>query len=358
MEHPGRAARAPGEGFRPGPPPVFIVGTERSGSNLLRLMLDAHPEVAVPHPPHILHYLSPLEPRYGDLRRPQNLGRLVDDVLTLIRLHIHPWEANVLLDRERLLREAWPRDLCGVFIAVYEAYRRAQGKARWGCKSTFLIHHVARLRRALPGARFLWLVRDPRDVAASSRRSVFSPFHPWHTAELWRRQQEEGLAQERALPASVWLRLRYEDLLADPQATLQRVCAFLDLPPDPGMLAFHARPAAQRASALSADWRNTARPLLRGNSGKFRAQLSPAELRWVEASCGPLMQQLGYPPLTRPDGARPGPGARARFAAQGLAWRAQVELRSLRQDNNHWRRWRRGAWVAAQRLRACGPGPR
>ena len=47
--------------------PLFIIGTERSGSNLLRVILDAHSRISVPHPPHIMRYFSPLVARYGDL---------------------------------------------------------------------------------------------------------------------------------------------------------------------------------------------------------------------------------------------------------------------------------------------------
>ena len=71
--------------------PLFIVGTERSGSNLLRVILNSHPNIVIPHPPHIMRYFAPLEARYGDLSDPRNFRRLVDDVLTLVKAHIHPW---------------------------------------------------------------------------------------------------------------------------------------------------------------------------------------------------------------------------------------------------------------------------
>ena len=325
--------------------PVFIVGTERSGSNLLRLMLNAHPHVAVPHPPHVMHHLAPLEASYGDLTADANLGRLVDDVLRLVRFHIHPWELS--LDRGRLLAEAWPRDLLGVFLGLYEQACEAAGKSRWGCKSTFMIHHVDRVLAHVPDARFLWLVRDPRDVAASSRRSVFNPFHPALTAELWRAQQALGLSLEQQLPADRWLRVRYEDLLAEPGTWVRRVCQLLGEGYDPGMLEFHRTAEARRAAALSEDWRNTASPVLVHNAGKYRRELSPGEIGEVESICGPLMETLGY----ALDGPRPPspatPGARRRLAHRWMdaRWRAEVEWRSLRRDRNHWRRWSRDGLV-------------
>ncbi len=330
--------------------PIFIVGTERSGSNLLRMILHAHTAIAVPHPPHILHYFAPLRDLYGDPPRPRRFERLVDDVLGLLAVHIHPWD--VPIDRDALLREAHPRDLFGVFYALYDQVRRGLHRRRWGCKSTFVIHHVERIRETYPEARFVWLVRDPRDVAASSRRSVFSPCHPWHTARLWSAQQRLGLDLQRGLPRRAWHRLRYEDLLDDPEGRIRDLCAFLDEPFEEAMLSFHRTDAARRTAALSRDWRNTAAPVLRHNAGKYRQQLSSGEIRWVEAACGDLMRELGYAPDTAvAAGHGPGRLLRARFAVQGARWRAGVEWRSLRHDANHWRRWRRDAYVAALRLR-------
>ena len=75
--------------------PIFIIGTERSGSNLLRLILNAHSEIAVPHPPHVMSYFGPLEKYYGDLSRESNFRRLAKDVIVHLRSHIHPWEVEV-----------------------------------------------------------------------------------------------------------------------------------------------------------------------------------------------------------------------------------------------------------------------
>ena len=196
------------------PPPLFILGTERSGSNLLRLILDSHPRIVIPHPPHVMRYFTPLVERYGDLADAARFRRLVDDVLTLVRAHIHPWpwvpDAEDLVRRARVVPGGDKPDLFSVYAALHEAVRDHQlgpDGGRWGCKSTFMIDHVDRIVAEWPGARLLWLYRDPRDVAASSRQSVFSAFHPWMTARLWDRQQRQGLELEaRGVPL---LRIKY-----------------------------------------------------------------------------------------------------------------------------------------------------
>ncbi len=331
--------------------PLFIIGTERSGSNLLRVILNTHSRIAVPHPPHVMHWFGELEPRYGDLTQDHKLRRLVDDVLALLAVHIYPWD--VPIDPAQVVAAAKPRSLYGVTAALYDRHLAHAGKGRWGCKSTFMVHHVDTVLAAHPGARFLWLVRDPRDVAASSRKSVFSPFHPVLTARLWVAQQQEALALETRLPAESLLRVRYEDLLGDPPGVLARVCAFLDEPFEPDMLAFSETPDARKGAALSESWAKTAQPVQANNSGKYRKDLSPTEIRQVEAVARPVMETLGY---ALED---PGVGPLVTGLPRELAWRAmdriwhlRVEWRSLRNDSNHWRRWGRRLRMSAIHLRS------
>jgi hypothetical protein len=335
--------------------PIYIIGTERSGSNLLRLVLNAHSRIAVPHPLHLMRYLAPTEDARGDLNDPAVFGRLVDDVLLLKRVHIHPW--TVPIDRQRIMDEASPRDAMGVLGAMYDQVREAEGKARWGCKSTFMVHYADRALARDPGARFVLLVRDPRDVAASSRRSVFSPFHPWFTAQLWRDQQLIGLELLERLGVERVHLLRYEDLLDQPEASVRTLCAFLAEPFEPQMLRFHESREARTSAKLSESWENTAKPVLSGNAGKYRRHLSEEEVRMVEAVCGALMDRLGYERDHADALFEPGPAQRARMRLQDLGWRAGVELRSLRRDQNHWRRWSRDATMGylAARYRFLPP---
>jgi hypothetical protein len=320
--------------------PFYIIGTERSGSNLLRVILNAHSNIAIPHPPHIMRYFASLAPGYGDLSDPKNLRSLTDDVLRLIETHIYPWE--VALDAGQIVAEARPKSLLGVFGAIQDQHRSSTKKARWGCKSTFMVRHIDEALARDPGAKFIWLVRDPRDVAVSARMSVFAPFHPMHTAALWADEQAEVQRLESRLGSSIH-RLRYEDLLADPRSQIEQVCDFLGELFEPELLNYAQTTAAQKGAKLSRSWENTGRPLLRNNSGKYKTHLTVAELASVEAVAGDLMDALGYTREIDPPCAAPSAVAQARFACQGLGWQLGVELRSLREDKNHWRRWRRAA---------------
>jgi hypothetical protein len=320
------------------PAPILIVGTERSGSNLLRLLLNTHSSVTVPHPPHIMAHFARLEPLYGDLARPSKFERLADDVARHVRGHIHPWPTPP--DRERLIREAEPRDLLGLYFALYDQHLEATGKQVWGCKSTFMIHCAERVLAHRPGARFLWLVRDPRDVAVSSRDSVFNPYHPYYTSRLWAEQQSLGLALIRRHGERNVHRVGYEDLITEPSATLMRICDFLDVAYEPAMLDYIRTPDAALTAGLAQDWRNTNRPILSHNRNKFVTGLSADEIQAVESAAGELMAALGYAPVSGGGGAKPHQRAVA-YRLRNEWIRLRTEWRSLLQSRNHWRRWQR-----------------
>lgn len=349
--------------------PIFIIGTERSGSNLLRLILNAHSGIAVPHPPHILHFFTPLAASYGDLRQPQARRELVRDVLGLLRVHIYPWEMAIAPERIMAAGtpagpdDARPQALMGVFFALYDEYLRQSGKRRWGCKSTFVIEHVGEVLAACPSAKFILLVRDPRDVAVSSRRSIFNPFHPYFTAQLWRRQQLLGAHWLDSAEREKFHLLRYEDLIERPPETVAALCQFLGEEYQPQMLNYHTTPAARKSQDLSASWRNVGTPIKPLNRNTFRTGLSAAETKLVEAVCADLMPRFGYPlafPPTELAGpARPPAPARILwFWLLDWRWRLAVEWQAFRHDRNYPLHWRRRFFLWQLRLRRRWLAPR
>ncbi|MEU5398172.1 sulfotransferase [Streptomyces sp. NPDC005963] len=327
--------------------PILIIGTERSGSNLLRLVLDAHSRIAVPHPPHFMRYLSGI-PYNGDV------DAMVGEAMWLLRNHIHPWPH--VIDRAAVTEAAVGGEapsLFGVVSAIYDQYRIAEGAARWGCKSTFMVEHVDEVLAELPDARFLWLVRDPRDVVASAKRAVFGYCHPYRMALRWAAEQELARAAlERWGPKVVHL-VRYEDLVSSPDREIRAICDFIGETFEPAMLAHHLNDNARLTASLSASWRTAGDPITTARIGAHRRGLSDRERRQVESVAARPMKTLRYP-FDEASLGEPAPGPLG-VALRGFAVRLAVEARSLRTDRNHFRRWRRDATVRRLRRRAT-PG--
>ncbi|MFH8349963.1 sulfotransferase family protein [Streptomyces sp. NPDC018045] len=332
----------------PGPEsPIFIIGTERSGSNLLRLMLDAHSRLCVPHPPHFMRYLATPAGSYGDLTVRANRRAAAEDAVGLLRRHIHPWQHPI--DPQRVVEEAAP-SLFGVVAAVYDQYREAEGAARWGCKSTFMVDHVDEALAHFPEARFIWLVRDPCDVGSSAKRSIFGYSHPYRMAHLWRRQQEQARAAlARWGPETVHL-LHYEDLVSRPREEIERLCSFLAEEFEPAMLEHHRSPAARRTAGWAESWRNAGTPVTTERIGAHQAGLTRGERLLVDKVTGPLKRDLGYP-VDPQAHACPAPSP-VEVAVRSAALRLRVEFRSLKQDRNYSLRLGRDVYVRWLRLRA------
>ena len=318
--------------------PIFIVGTERSGSNLLRLILTHHSQILIPHPPHLLNYFGRLN--YGNLNEETNIQKLITDMCFFIEHHIFPWD-EYHLNKESLLKNLIHPSQFGVMATIYEHILKQSTKERWGCKSTFMIHYIEDVIQVYPNAKFLWLIRDPRDVSASAKSSVFSPCHPYWSAQLWQQQQQYGLCMERKFGSSLIIRCHYEQLLSDSENELRRICEFLELDFEESMLTFFRSEEAQKSSNLSKSWEKTGKPIQRNNSNKFRNILDAEEIADIESICFSLMKEFGYEPDYPQQPPQPSKKTLYWLRLKEKSMRMQVEWTSLREDKNHFLRWKR-----------------
>jgi len=211
----------------------IIVGVPRSGTTVLRFMLDAHPVLAIPPETGFLIPLARLA-KAGDCN-PQSLFTAITE---------EPPEAPVWPDFQ-IPRDAFWQRLCALdnltpaaaARGFYRMYAERHGKPRYGEKTPLYGPHMADIQALLPEARFIHLIRDGRDVALSMRGLWFSPGDDIDTlAGWWRDTVVATRAQARA--CAHYLEVRYEELIRDPRATLERICAFVDLAFDSRMLRY------------------------------------------------------------------------------------------------------------------------
>src|SRR5713226_3353893 len=248
--------------------PIFMIGTQRSGSNLLRLMLDQLDGIAAPHPPHILHAMMPLAGGYGDLTENGPFSALVEDVCRFVELAPIPW-TDFRLDRADIARRARGRSLMAVCGAVYDAFADSRRAETWLCKSLYNVLYLPEIEKHFPKARYIHLYRDGRDVAVSFRKAPVGEKHFYHIAKQWSADQQLALAHRAAVPADRFIGVAYEDLTAHPDETMKRLCVFLGVGYRQEMLRFHESEDARRAAGLSALWGNVAAPIMAGNTRKF-----------------------------------------------------------------------------------------
>jgi hypothetical protein len=292
----------------PEPPAApFIVGVGHSGTTLLRLMLDAHPELTIPPETNFL-------PELIDLTK--GAAASPEQVISFLREH-RRWgdfglEPGELEERLRDPRRLTPRAAARCF---YELYASKQGKPRWGDKSPRYAAKMVKIGRHLPEARFIHLIRDGRDVALSRlKKRGEDPEQVRESARKWRSRIEQ--ARERTPKVSHYTEARFEELITDTEPTLRRICEFSQLEWDPAVLTYHERSGErleEMAHALPAkDGRErTASPEVLAERRAKRHQLvteppsadrlavwkrkmTPECLAAFESEAGELLAGLGY----------------------------------------------------------------
>jgi hypothetical protein len=270
----------------------------------------------------------------------------------MVELHPYPWEIKP--DRERLFREARDRNLLCIYFGIYDQYLAYAGKQRWCCKSTFMIEHVAAILRYHPEARFIFMVRDGRDVAVSAKHSIFNHFHVYYSALRWQREQRLGLDLLARLPGEQIMLLKYEELIAEPEQNTRELCAFLGEPFDEHMLVYHLSGEAKKSGSLSISWENTSKPVLKGNAEKFRSQLNEREIFMFEAIAWRELQELDYKLTLSPElllqKSDEAVVERLSYRLVENLLKLRAEARHLLRDRNSLIRWRKNFFMICLRI--------
>lgn len=272
---------------------IFMIGTQRSGSNLLRLMVNQAPSIAAPHPPHLMERFAPLLPAYGDLQDESSFQRLVDDVVRLVELNPVSW--GVAFDRADIRRRCRDNSLVAIFGSVMDRMAEAGGKPDWMCKSLANVHFLPEIERYFGAdARYLYLYRDGRDVCLSFLKAVVGEKTAYHVARQWNAEQQLALECGRRVPSSQYLALSYEELTRNPESTLQLLCRWLGIEFNPSMLDFHSSEEAHKTAASGKLWENVRKPVMASNTKKWLKGMSLDQVIDFESVAGPSLAELGY----------------------------------------------------------------
>jgi len=256
--------------------PIIIGGSQRSGTTLMRVILDSHPHIACGPESSLL--------TGGFL--PEKLSRRFDIPVEEI------WQL-----RARARDHAHFVEL---FLTQYAANR---GKTRWAEKTPQNVSHLPFIFRHFPAARFIHLIRDGRDAVCSIRThpkfrmvngqqvatNIRRPFRP--CIQSWLRDTQAGM-QWRG--HTQYLEIHYEKLVSDLEPTVRRLCEFITEPWHSAMLAFHAQDEPSRDPTRFIANEAATQPLTEQALHRWRKELSADELQLFYRLAGKRMTELGY----------------------------------------------------------------
>ena len=279
------------------PAPIFLICSERSGSNLIASIVGEHPSV-YSHPPY--HFGRDLLLRLHEVAGDGSEAAwevLVKNATSRVEKYRGADEAARL--------ETWLAEQTGISPRAIARFVFQEMPLEAHGKHVFIKENNAHqllffLVDCFPDAKFIFQARDPRDflLSAVARRKRFmgNKFGSVRNAlNVWREDQLGGLAALGMLgPDRVFLQ-RYEDLVSNFDATVSALCDFLGLTFVEQMLKFHEAESAQKLAVKGGPRENLAKPLMTGNFRKYRNGLSRGQVRIVECYVGDLMDRFGYP---------------------------------------------------------------
>src|SRR4051794_12588174 len=191
------------------PRPIFIVGCPRSGTTLLRLMLDSHRNISCGPETHFL----------------TDLAKLTDESWRRLGLFGFP-------------KEYWHGKVADFFESFQVDYARRRGKTRWADKTPIYTPILGFVTELFPTSQIIHVIRDGRDVVASHREK-WGWRSGTRSTRKWPRYVRIARDVGAMLPPERYLEVRYERLVADPEAVMREVLGFLDEPWDPAVLEHH-----------------------------------------------------------------------------------------------------------------------
>ncbi len=248
--------------------PVFLGGEGRSGTTLLRVMLDAHPAIACGPESHFL-----VDPRFRAFhehfrntkwRRAEGFGYDKDDLDDLVRDFARGW---------------------------FETYMKRRGKRRWADKTPQTIHCLPYLWELFPTARFVHLIRDGRDVACSIMPQNWGPNTITEAAERWVDCVWKGVIHRA--DTERYAEVRYEDLVTSPETEMRRILSWIGEEWDPAVLA-HDRVDHDNPEHTESSAEQVARPLYTSSLGRWKRDLAPRDVKAFEKIAGETLEFLGF----------------------------------------------------------------
>lgn len=251
--------------------PIFIVGCPRSGTTLLRLILDSHPNISCGPESHFLTDLEAIVGRYWHRIKPFGFDK--------------PY---------------WHEKIAAFFDSFQMEHARARGKARWADKTPKYSIRLPFINEIFPECQVVHMIRDPYDVVASHRERWGYKSALLCAMRTWKEYVTEARAAGRGMPAGRYKEIRYEQLVGNPEPVVRELLDYLGEPWVGSILEyqqFEHNMAGQKHEKLTERRRQSAgesATIYKSRVGAGRGELDPFLKAVLRSRSGDLMKELGY----------------------------------------------------------------
>lgn len=287
--------------------PIFIIGSPRSGTTLLRLMLTCHRSIVIPPECGFIIWLYEEFKSWSvtNLTKSNSLKHFINKLLECRK--IETWH----LEEENLIKyiiSNRPHSYSDLVSCIYEFYGLSKWNSfnRWGDKNNFYINHIITLKEIFPDAFFVHLVRDGRDVACSYKNLIHkkdeSKYAPNLTkkideiAEAWKSDIQTINDSFLSIGWNNVIEVKYECLVSKPENTLRNLTQKICVDYDPSMLHYYKlNKELELEPKEFIKWKEkNLKPLIKEEIGRYKSELTDNEMLVLEEIAKNQLVYYGY----------------------------------------------------------------
>ena len=271
--------------------PIFLLSSDRSGSNLLLRLLGSHKDVTAPPTSQLISNLYKAISSYGDLNVQDSWDILLKNTSRLHKASYGSWSNYA--DLTALSEHKENRSISLILNQIFDTEAKSKSASFIAVKAHHAYNYTEQLQTDFSNARYVFLVRDPRDMALSWLKTAGLRGGIIRASKIWKSDQQ-GFRQMCKHLGNQCHFVRYEDILSDAKGSVSSLCEYIGLPFDPNMLNFHKSKDTKDIAGAVQAWNNLSHPLMHQNFKKYRTELSQDQRCYIEYCCHVEMADLGY----------------------------------------------------------------
>ncbi|MEX0996565.1 MAG: sulfotransferase [Flavobacteriaceae bacterium] len=271
---------------------IIILASERSGTNLLRVLLGNHKDISAPVQGHFFNCVHVIKEYYGDLNKAENAKILLNHFIKIANHPFSDWKLE--LDVAKVIEKYKVNSIATAFDAIHREYTIREGKRNYAVKDNDMYNHIEHTEELKKDGDvyYINLYRDPRDHTVSWLKKPLFLHTPFDVAVKWNKEQSKIKEVKKRINM---FDMRYEDLIADTPKVMTELFNYMDMPVDEKAFATDPKNVESKRNPF---WENLSKPIIKDNKKNYKGLLKGKDLKIVETICKQNMLDLGYIPDT------------------------------------------------------------
>ncbi len=267
--------------------PIFIIGVGRSGTTLIQSMLNTHSMITFPPETHFVrnHLANQKEHQILSKGKYEEFLNILTNDGDL---------AKIDLDIKKIFNKE-TKKITELYYSVLKTYLEKQNKQFIGEKDPKNLEYLKIIKSTFPDAKILHIIRDPRDVILSRVKADWTKYKSkrYHSL-IYRLQYDKAIKDGKTIFDENYFSFQYEKLITDPESMLRKICKFLEVEYESGMLSFYKQ-SSDIIKGTEQKWKEKCfTPVDGKNLNKWEKKLTDKEIYYIQKITTPVFKEGLY----------------------------------------------------------------